>query len=458
MEFNKAITIAKYIHKIYKKIGIEEQLNFDSIIDSRYPQILSRLQNYSKIAKIAICSTNGKKSTVNYINQILEANNQTYITNVDINAKILPILTSIILNLKDENLSIENLKDYYVMAFNEFELAQYFNTMKFDYLLLNNIFIDHKDFSSLNAKRKNIQNAIKLNSKLKLIINADEPMYYGIDEISGDVLNGKKRKKVYFGFNNIEYYQNDYNYSQKNDLIRCPLCGCELQYEKNYYSHLGYYNCECSFKRPKLDYSIDAKIFNNYNLLSVYHDDDKFVFKINQGGLYNAYNAMSAIVLALELNIERKIITKAFENLTSIKARDEVLNYKNKKVKIKTAKNPTSLSECVSGLCYSKNTKVVFALSDDITDGIDTSWIWDASFNSLIGFENKIYVCGSRADDMALRLKYSGVNPCLIVIDLSVENAIECCYWDLENNEDMLIITTPSLINIIDKTIKKYLQ
>ena len=56
---------------------------------------------------------------------------------------------------------------------------------------------------------------------------------------------------------------------------------------------------------------------------------------------------------------------------------------------------------------------------------------------------------------MALRLKYANVNPYLIVMEGSIKNAIQCCYWDLEKNETMLILATPSSIESIYEILKK---
>ena len=94
------------------------------------------------------------------------------------------------------------------MAFDEYEIEAYFNSMKFNYLLLNNILYDHKDFISCMDKRKYIQNAIVLNSKLNLVINADDAYLYGIDEIKNDTILNRRRKKIFYGFNNVEFYNN----------------------------------------------------------------------------------------------------------------------------------------------------------------------------------------------------------------------------------------------------------
>ena len=280
-------------------------------------------------------------------------------------------------------------------------------------------------------------------------------MFNKIDEIKNDTILNKKRNKFYYGFDSIEFGDSSLELSQKNDIPRCLNCGCQLDYKSHYYSHIGNYSCACGFKRPNLNVSASAKIFADYCFLTVYYKDNKMVFKLPLGGVENAYNALGAIAIALYLGIERKVISEAFDDYKFIKGRDEILTYKNKQIKIKTIKNPTSLSVALRELYASKNKKVVFCLNDDGHDGIDTSWIWDANFNAVSFFENKIYVSANRFDDMALRLKYANVNPSLIVMEGSVRNAIQCCYWELEKNETMLILTTPSLVDEVYDILKK---
>ncbi len=455
MNFDKFINNTSKIYSLLQKVNLEDKFNIDYLFDKYFPQIQSKLLSYSKISKIALCSTNGKKTTLNILNQIFEKNNNSFITNIDSNSKKYPVFLSIINSLLNPSFNIEeDKKDYYTFIFDEFELLNYFNSIKFDYLLLNNIFCDQKEFAQLSDKRKIIQNALLLDSKVNLVINADEPLFFEIDNIKDD-LTFKKRNKIYFGFNSIEY-QGKNLIEQKNDLIKCPLCSSKLEYKKRFYSHLGQYECACGFKRPKTDISANAKIYSNYTFLDVFYKDNKFVFKLPLTGMYNAYNALGAISLALSTGIERKIISSAFDNFTPLKGRDEIIQYKDKEIKIKTIKNPTSLTEALGEIYLQKNVKIIFCLNDNIKkDGKDTSWIWDSNFSALSSFENKIYVSSKRFDDMALRLKYAGVNPGLIIMDSDIKNAIECCYYDLEKNENMLILASPSLIDEIYKILKK---
>ena len=51
----------------------------------------------------------------------------------------------------------------------------------------------------------------------------------------------------------------------------------------------------------------------------------------------------------------------------------------------------------------------VVALNDDIADGRDVSWIWDADFEPLIPGLDRLVASGSRAAELALRFAYGGL-------------------------------------------------
>ena len=220
MNFKTAVILQGKIYKFLEKLGLEKNFSLDSFIDCNMPDVLSRLQTYSKNSKIAITGTNGKKTVSDLINCILSEFEKSTITNVSKNGKKYPVLTSIILDLARtfEVFGGDFEKDYYVMAMDEFELSGYFNSMKFDYLLLNNLFCDQRDYCSLEEKREKIRDALILNSKTNLIINADEPMFYKIDEFKSETVLNKKRNKFYFGFEKIEFGDTSQKYIQYNDL------------------------------------------------------------------------------------------------------------------------------------------------------------------------------------------------------------------------------------------------
>ena len=55
----------------------------------------------------------------------------------------------------------------------------------------------------------------------------------------------------------------------------------------------------------------------------------------------------------------------------------------------------------------------VCCLNDNSADGKDVSWIWDVNFEKLAEMDElipEIYVSGIRSGDMAVRLKYAGID------------------------------------------------
>jgi hypothetical protein len=53
------------------------------------------------------------------------------------------------------------------------------------------------------------------------------------------------------------------------------------------------------------------------------------------------------------------------------------------------------------------------------------SWIWDADFELLAGAVRRVHCAGTRAPELALRLKYAGVDPASIVVEPSIEASFD---------------------------------
>jgi hypothetical protein len=65
------------------------------------------------------------------------------------------------------------------------------------------------------------------------------------------------------------------------------------------------------------------------------------------------------------------------------------------------------------------------AINDKHADGTDVSWLWDADFERLAGRVAGAVVSGTRAGDMAVRLKYAGVDPETIVVEPDLARALD---------------------------------
>ena len=50
-------------------------------------------------------------------------------------------------------------------------------------------------------------------------------------------------------------------------------------------------------------------------------------------------------------------------------------------------------------------------LNDRIADGRDVSWVWDADWELLVDSVRHFTASGTRAAELALRMKYAGLDP-----------------------------------------------
>ena len=88
-------------------------------------------------------------------------------------------------------------------------------------------------------------------------------------------------------------------------------------------------------------------------------------------------------------------------------------------------KNPAGANEVLRTLALEPGQHdVLGVLNDKIADGRDVSWIWDADFELLAGRLRRVTCSGSRAAELAVRLKYAGVDPLLIRVQPDLERAL----------------------------------
>ena len=143
-------------------------------------------------------------------------------------------------------------------------------------------------------------------------------------------------------------------------------------------------------------------------------NDKSVSAKINLPGLYNVYNALAAAACcdALELPIQN--IVNALASFESGFGRMETIVAGDKFIKLILVKNPTGFDQVLSFfLEQNDNMQIAFIINDNAADGRDISWLWDVDFEKLLKINEKIsifYVSGIRAEDMAIRLKYAGID------------------------------------------------
>ena len=134
-------------------------------------------------------------------------------------------------------------------------------------------------------------------------------------------------------------------------------------------------------------------------------------FSIPLPGVYHLYDFLASYIASLKLGIEREAVISALNSYSPAFGRAEKLDF-GYILLIKNPMGATQVFETLKGE-LKEGDRLLLALNDNLADGTDVSWIWDSEFEILSTVSSNLpVICsGSRAEDMALRLKYAGFEP-----------------------------------------------
>ncbi len=126
-------------------------------------------------------------------------------------------------------------------------------------------------------------------------------------------------------------------------------------------------------------------------------------------GAYNAYNAAAAVLGAGHLGVDPATAAAALEGMEPAFGRGQVVEFRGRKVTLLLVKNPAGFNQAIRLLESFPAMPVLIAINDLDADGRDVSWLWDARVEDLAATGHHFVAGGIRAHDMALRLKYAGI-------------------------------------------------
>jgi UDP-N-acetylmuramyl tripeptide synthase len=126
-------------------------------------------------------------------------------------------------------------------------------------------------------------------------------------------------------------------------------------------------------------------------------------------GTYSIYDVQAASLVAKLNGLTITEINKGLKSFRPAFGRQEILKAGDKNVQFFLSKNPTSFNESLRAIAEKNANNLLIVLNDRIPDGTDISWIWDIDFETLIKKGMNLYLAGDRVCDLALRIKYAGV-------------------------------------------------
>ena len=112
--------------------------------------------------------------------------------------------------------------------------------------------------------------------------------------------------------------------------------------------------------------------------------------------------------------------------MQAVFGRVERIQIGDSELSILLIKNPAGANEVIRTLALEPGQlNLWIALNDGIADGRDISWIWDADFEMLAGRVVSVTCTGTRGPEMALRLKYAGIDPALVTVVDGLKPALD---------------------------------
>lgn len=380
-------------------------------------EIIKHLVSTHAYRGAVITATNGKTTTANMAAAILRSLGLTPVHNAAGANLPFGIATALLLARKSKN-------QLGLFEVDEAATARIVNEVKPKVLVVGNIFRDQLDrFGELDKTAALIGKAVKaLPKNSYLLLNADDPRVAALAKLN-------QRVKVLFygleGNEDLTVGAKAASYSAL-DSSKCPFCQTSLIYHQNYFSHLGDYTCpHCSFKRPPLNFAAANRQLSPQGS-SFYLRTPLGETKINLGlpALFNIYNALAAAAIGLVLGANLKQITESLGQFKAAFGRQEIVSLQDKEVCLMLIKNPTGFNQVITTLNLSPEAKnIIIAINDNLADGTDISWLWDVDVH-LLGKQKLIINSGLRAEDMALRLKYSEVQADKILTINSLSQAL----------------------------------
>lgn len=360
---------------------------------------------------IAVTGTNGKTSVTNCIAQLFEQSGKKIIINREGN-NLDTGICSMLLKYCDSSGKVD--ADYLILETDESHVPVVYSQLKLETLVVLNFFRDQLDRNGEMETLIQKINGFCKTFEGNLILNGDDP-------------NTARLGRANPGNQNVRYFHAE-PYAFATESIYeasegrfCPFCGESLEYDYYQYSHIGKFRCpKCGFGdwEPYITASgidLEKPVFTA--------GGHQYSPQLNS--IYNIYN-MTAVAAAAKLyDIDQKVTDNVINNYTVNNGRMETFMLGDRKATLNLAKNPVGANMTLRVMNEMNGEKeLLFVLNDNVADGLDVSWIYDINF-TIFERVTRVVTSGTRAYDIAVRIKCSGYDAANIVVRPDLDDAVE---------------------------------
>ncbi len=243
-----------------------------------------------------------------------------------------------------------------------------------------------------------------IDEDVHLFLDANDPA------LQRFVIN-RKNKVTYYGIDKLKESYTENLFSVVNNT-RCPICHSSLIYDYYHIEDLGKYRCsnkKCKFAMPKPKYTITD--FNGDTITI----DKKYKITLSNDMLYSLHNTLAAYSVLCDYKLDKD---KVCESISNINQDTKVFNkyiVNNRDVYVLNNKceNAATYNQSMLYTYNDKRDKTVVLGWLEISRRYlwdELSWLYDVEFE-LLKDTTTCFICtGPQAYDLAVRLKYAGVD------------------------------------------------
>ena len=366
------------------------------------PDLLARLAG--QVDTVMVTGTNGKTTTSGMLRHILRETGVPCFSNRT-GANLMSGITAEF--VANASLTGRPRKKLAVIECDEGIFAQAARAIRPRAVAVTNLFRDQLDrYGEVTYTRNSILTGLAAAPDAVLCLNADcsltatlalevpnRVLFYGVD-VPGPEADG----------------------AAPSDAPYCLHCRTKYVYTRRTYAHLGDWSCpSCGRKRPEPAFCAVAALpaEEGGTMVTLRTPEGELPFRLALPALYNVYNALAALTVCSAMGWDVAECARTLSSFGAVFGRMESLRVGNTPVEIVLVKNPAGCDRALEYLAgVPGDCLPVFCLNDNIADGTDVSWIWDAGYERLLQARDFARVCvyGTRAQDMRVRLKYAGLD------------------------------------------------
>ncbi|CAA9524853.1 MAG: proposed amino acid ligase found clustered with an amidotransferase [uncultured Solirubrobacteraceae bacterium] len=388
------------------------------------PHAIGLLARRLTHGNVVISATNGKTTTAAMVAAILERQGHDLVHNRAGANMAGGVASALAAASRRGGRSLTG--DLGLFEVDEFWLGDVVEELRPRALLLANLFRDQLDrYGELDTIADRWAAVVARRAgDTRLVLNADDPLVADLARAVGgpgadadapptatDL--GDRRTPLHFGVEDDALAQAELQHA--SDSKHCRRCGHAYAYEVAYLGHLGRYACpNCGARRPTPAITAHAVELRGIRAAA-------FTLRTPAGearvelplpGLYNVYNALGAAALTLSMGVALPDVVAGLQAVEPAFGRAETVVLGGRPTSILLVKNPAGANEVLRTLSLEGGELDLFGVLNDRTaDGRDVSWVWDADWELLVPHVRRMVCSGTRGAELALRMKYAGVDP-----------------------------------------------